>query len=384
MAFSIVKRELGRIFSRPLYFFGLIVAPLLSFLFFLSLMENGLPTNLPLAVVDADDTPMSRMLVRQLDGFEQTSVVLRTKDFAYARKQMQQGEVYGIFMIPQGMSNDAAAGRQPRVSFYMNQSYLIAGSLLFRDMKTMSVLASGAVDRSVRRAKGENDAYIMSQLQPIVIDTHPIGNPWLNYSVYLNNMLLPAILQLLVLLLTVFAIGSELKDETANEWLALANGSIFRAVIGKMIPYTAIFFLVGLFALSLLYGYLSFPLHNGLLPMVVGLFLLIISSQALGVFLMSVLPVVRLALSGASLIGVLSISITGFSFPVFAMDPILKFAANFFPLRHYFLIYVSQALNGAPVEYVLKNYGTLLLFLIAPLLTAPLLKRRVEKNEYKM
>lgn len=381
---QIAVREMKRIFSRPVYFFGVILAPLFCCLFFLSLMENGLPTNLPLAVVDLDNSAMSRTLVRQLDAFEQSDVVLVTSDYSYARNQMQQGKVYGIFLIPASLTQEATSGKQPRVSFYMNHSYLIAGSLLFKDMRTMSVLASGAADRAVRRAKGQSDGYIMSQLQPIVIDTHPIGNPWLNYSVYLNNLLLPAVLQLLVLLISVFAIGSELKEESAEEWLRLSNGSIIKALIGKFIPYSCLFFFMGLFMITLLYKYLGFPNHSGILPMIVAMTLLILASQALGIFFLGLLRVFRLGLSAASLVGVLSVSITGFSFPVFAMDPILKLASNCFPLRHYFLIYINQSLNGAPIHYVIYNYLALILFLFLPLLVLIPLKKILSRNEYKM
>jgi len=99
---------------------------------------------------------------------------------------------------------------------------------------------------------------------------------------------------------------------------------------------------------------------------------MVLASQAFGVFLISVLPTLRLALSASSLWGVVSFSISGFSFPVMAMHPALQVLSNLFPLRHYFLIYVSQTLNGYPMVYAWKPYLALLLFVLLPLL---LLKR---------
>jgi len=97
---------------------------------------------------------------------------------------------------------------------------------------------------------------------------------------------------------------------------------------------------------AVLYGINSFPLNSGWFPMLLAMFLLIISSQAVGVFMIGVLPTPRLGLSFASLFGMISFSIVGFSFPVQGMDPTLQALARLFPLRHYFLIYVDQALNG--------------------------------------
>jgi hypothetical protein len=92
----------------------------------------------------------------QLVAFEQTEVYMKTMSFTEARQEMQKGNVYGIFYIPSGFAVDATSGKQPRLSFYTNGTYLIAASLLFRDMKTMSVLAGAVRDGDVRRNRGRH------------------------------------------------------------------------------------------------------------------------------------------------------------------------------------------------------------------------------------
>ena len=75
---SIAKREIFRICKDPVYFFCMLVAPTICVVFFLSLMKEGLPTDMPVAVVDLDGSSNSRNLARQLDAFEQTKVMLTT------------------------------------------------------------------------------------------------------------------------------------------------------------------------------------------------------------------------------------------------------------------------------------------------------------------
>ena len=368
--------------AQPIYFFCMLIAPAICVIFFVSLMHEGLPTDLPIAVVDMDNSATSRNLIRQLDAFEQTEVYMKTMSFTEARQEMQKGNVYGIFYIPSGFAVDATSGKQPRLSFYTNGTYLIAASLLFRDMKTMSVLAGAAVGLQTGQAKGYTEAQIMGQLQPIVIDTHPIGNPWLNYSVYLNNTVLPGIIQLMVFLVTVFSIGTEIKYSTSRKWLDMGGNSIAVSLLGKLLPQTAIFTVVGFMYCAVLYGINSFPLNSGWFPMLLAMFLLIISSQAVGVFMIGVLPTPRLGLSFASLFGMISFSIVGFSFPVQGMDPTLQALARLFPLRHYFLIYVDQALNGRALFYTLGEYAWLLGFLILPFLIGRNLKRALLDFKY--
>lgn len=228
-------------------------------------------------------------------------------------------------------------------------------------MKMMSELASGAAARAALYAKGATEKQAMAFLQPIVIDTHPLNNPWLNYSVYLCNTFAPGVLMLLIFMVTVYSIGVEIKDRTAHEWLHMGNNSIWISLAGKLLPHTAIFFLMGILYNVYLYGFLHFPCNSGILPMLLATLCLVLASQGMGILMIGTLPTLRLGLSFASLWGVLSFSMCGLSFPAMAMHPVLQGLANLFPLRHYFLIYVDQALNGYPMIYSWTNYVALLI-----------------------
>ena len=371
---NVMKRECRRLVSRPLYLFCMVVAPLFCYIFFTTLMGSGLPTDMPVGIVDQDMTSTTRQLTRTLDSFQQSKVVAHYPTFNEAREAMQRGDIYGFYYIPKGTTAEAQAQRRPTVSFYTNNTLLIAGSLLFKDMKTMSELASGAVVQATLLAKGAEEEQAMAYLQPIVIDTHPLNNPWLNYSIYLNNTFAPGMLMLLIFMVTVFSIGVEIKERTARQWLRMGHNSIWISLAGKLLPHTAVFFLMGILYNVYLYGFLHFPCNSGIGPMLLATLCLVLASQGMGILMIGTLPTLRLGLSFASLWGVLSFSMCGLSFPLMGMHPTLQALANLFPLRHYFLIYVDQALNGYPMIYSWTNYVALLLFMLLPFLIAPRLK----------
>lgn len=139
------------------------------------------------------------------------------------------------------------------------------------------------------------------------------------------------------------------------------------ALAGKLLPQTVIFFIMATAYNSYLYGFLHFPCNSGILPILTASLLLVIASQSFGIFLYGLFPTLRYALSAASLWGVISFSISGFTFPVMAMHPSLQAISVLFPLRHYFLIYVDQALNGYPLSYSWHSYMALLIFALLPL-----------------
>lgn len=378
----VARREFYRLSHTPVYFFSMLIAPMISAVFFLSLMSGGLPHDLPIAVVDLDNSSTSRSLIRQLDAFQTVQVILRTASFEEARVAMQKGEVYGIYYISEDFSKEAVSGKQPTLSFYTNGTYLIAASLLYRDMKTLSVLAGAAVGLETGLAQGYTEDQVMAQLQPVTIDGHPIGNPWLSYSIYLNNIIIPAFLQLMIFLVTVFSIGSEIKYATSREWLHLGGDSITISLVGKILPQTLIFTLLGWMFAAILYGYFAFPLNSGWLPMLSAIFLLVVAAQSVGILMIGALPTLRMGLSFASLFGMVSFSIIGFSYPLLAMNPTLQGVTNLFPLRHYFLIYVDQALNGRDLYYSWAQYASLAAFLILPLLVGRNLKKALLYFKY--
>lgn len=365
---NIAKREVLRIAVRPLYLFCMIIAPVFCYLFFTTLMANGLPTDLPAGVVDLDNTSTTRNIIRNLDAFQQTHIVAHYPSVMEARKAIQRGEIYSFYYIPEGTTEATLASRQPKVSFYVNYSYLIAGSLLYKDQRTISELAAGAVGLATLYAKGATEDQAMAFLQPIVIDTHALNNPWLNYSVYLCNTLFPGILMLLIFLTTIYTLGEEVKNGTGRELMRLADNSITKVLIGKLLPHTLVFFVIAVFYNVYLYGYLHYPCHSGIFPMLLAGLLLVLSSQAFGVFLFGLFGSFRLALSAASLWGVISFSISGFTFPVMAMHPTLQALCVLFPLRHYYLLYVNFALNGYPLIYAWQAVAALLVFLLLPFL----------------
>lgn len=379
---KIMRREVMRIATKPMYLFCMIIAPLICYFFFSSLMSNGLPTNLPAGVVDLDNTSTTRNIIRNLDAFQQTEIVAHYNSVSKARNAIQKGEIYAFYYIPEGTTEATLASRQPKVSFYANYSYLIAGSLIYRDMRTMSELASGAVGRATLYAKGANEDQAMGFLQPIVIESHAINNPWLNYSVYLCNTLFPGVLMLLIFLTTAYTLGTELKDNSGKELMRLANNSITTAILGKIIPQTIVFFIIATFHNIYLYGYLHFPCHSGIIPMILAGLLLVLASQSIGIFFYGLFGSLRLALSAASLWGVLSFSISGFTFPVMAMHPTLQALSNLFPLRHYFLLYVNQALNGYPIIYAWHSVVALLLFLLLPFFVLKKMRKIMENYTY--
>ena len=366
---AIIKRELKMFAHRPLFLFTMIVAPVLCAIFFTTLMGDGLPTKLPAGMVDEDNTHITRIVGRIIGSMEETDIVARYPNFSEAREAVQRGEIYGFFYIPRGLTEEAIAQRQPKLSFYTNDAYFVPGTLLMKDLRYASELAGLALTRENLYARGATERQAMGIIQPIVIETHPLNNAHLDYSVYLSNILWPGIMILLVMLSTTYTIGLEWKRGTQKKLYDMSGCSSTVALVGKLLPQTVLFSLMFVFCNVLFYRYLQFPCNSGIVPMMLLGIITVLASQAFGVFLFGAfIGQMRLSMCLCSLWGILSFSLAGFTYPVTAMDGILQKMSWLFPLRHYYLIYVNQALDGYSVAYVWQSVVALLLFLLLPCL----------------
>lgn len=381
---AIFRRELKIYSHRPLFMFCMIVAPVLCVVFFTSMMDKGLPTKLPAGIVDEDNTKISRTIIRTIDALEESDLSRSYPSFSEARKAIQRGEIFAFFYIPAGTTEDAIANRQPRISFYTNESYFVPGSLLMKDFRTASELSGLALTRETLYAKGQTEDGAMGIIQPITIETHPIGNPSLDYGVYLNNILVPGIFILLIMLSTTYTIGLEWKTGNQKKLYEMAGHSSTIALVGKLLPQTILFTLLFAFCDVYFYKIMLYPCNSGIRAMIFLGASMVLASQAFGVFLFGLfIGQMRVSMCLCSLWGILSFSIAGFTYPVMAMDNVLQCLSWLFPLRHYYLIYVNCALNGYPVFYAWSSIAAVACFLALPLLVLPRYRAAFLKYKYQ-
>jgi len=133
-----LSREFRRMVSRPIYFIGTVLVMGFCYVFFLTFFNEGQPNKMPIGIVDLDNSSLSRQFVRNLDATQQAKVVMRVGSHREAREEMQRGNIYAFVEIEQGFAAKAISSKRPPITFYVNDSYLVAGSLLLKDISYMS------------------------------------------------------------------------------------------------------------------------------------------------------------------------------------------------------------------------------------------------------
>ena len=380
--FRVALRECGILWKNPIYGFCMVVFPVLVMMFFTSMLHEGQPTELPVGIVDQDNTSTTRSLTRRLDAFQNSKVVAHYPNMTEARRAIQRNKIYGFLYIPKGTTEKLLASRQPKISFYYSMTTLTAGSLVMKDMKTISTLGSAAVGQATMQAHGMTDAQIQTILQPIKVDLHQVANPWANYNVYLSTVFVPGIIMLFIFLITAYSIGTELKFGRSKEWIAMADGKIVVAILGKFLPQAVIWLAIFFGYEYYIYGVLHFP-HEGGAWSIIRLGLMgVFSSMGFGIFAFGLMPSLRMSMSVCSLWAVLSLSMAGSAFPVMAMDGPLQSLSWLFPLRHYFMIYQITVFNGFPLLESWFHFAALAAFMLLPWLVIGKIKNAMLNYVY--
>ena len=362
----VARREMKILRVNRMYLICMLGFPLLALVFFTSLMDEGLPEDMPVGVVDLDNTTTSRSLIRRLDAFQSSHVVAHYPSVNEARRAIQENEIYAFLYIPKGTTDNLLSSRRPKISYYYNMASVMAGSLLMKDLKTISNLGSAAVGQATMRAKGYTQEQIMAFLQPIRIDLHQIANPWTNYNAYLSTVFVPGVMMLFMFLISAYSLGMELKFDRGKEWLAKADNNIVVAILGKYLPQAVIFLVLITIYEMYIYGVMHFPHQGGIGDMLLLAVLEVFSAIGFGVFAFGLMPSLRMSMSVCSLWAVLSFSLAGSAFPVMGMDTPIQALSWLFPLRHYYMLYQITVFNGFPLVNAWFHLVALIAFTLLP------------------
>lgn len=396
LLYNVLFRECHRITSRRLYFGVCILLPLFCLFFMATIFGNGQMENIPIGIVDQDNTAASRTIARRIAATPTFRVTEHFTDEASARQALQRKKIYGYLSIPPQFEQKTVSGTGATLTYYYHYALLSVGSELMAAFET--TLAPVALSPIVVQAEalGVGQEQIQTFLLPVEANTHPLYNPDMDYSIYLSQPFFFVLFQILILLVTVYAIGSEFKFGTTQEWMGAAtpagkdpanlrNADMLTAVAGKLLPYTVMFSVIGILANYVLFGLMNIPFQGSLWLMNIVTVLFIMATQALAVLIFSIFPKIAYIISVVSMVGSLGATLSGVTFPVTAMYAPVHAASYLFPVRHFTEAAQAMIYFDAGFAYFWQSVAVLLVFLLLAILILPLLKwwilRRKESEE---
>ena len=380
--YAVFRREVHRIFHWKIYLLLMFVLPAISFFLFSVIFHNSLDS-LPIAVLDQDNTPLSRQLVSMVDETPTALVAYEIQDMEEGMALMRQGKIYAILQIPALFEKNVMGNTQAKVVFYNSGCNITINGLLEKDVQTTVRTFSTGIQLQLLQSQGLTARQAMALALPINFDKHILFNPYINYSYYLAPCFLAMMLLIFTVLLTVYAIGTELKFGSAREWLDTADGSIMAALLGKLLPTTIAMSLMTMIMYVVVFKIIGAPMNGSAAMLILSALVFVISYQAIGIFFIAVFDNLRLALSFGGGYSVLAFTFSGLTFPIMAMYPAMQWFSYLFPFTFYMRIYVDIAMRGAPAMFAMADLACMFLFLIPAIVMMPRLRTLCSAATYR-
>ena len=378
----LLLRELHRMTSRRIYIGAAVVLPLFLIGFMATIFGSGQMEHIPVGVVDADNTAASREVVRSVSAVPTFDVCRYYADDASARMAVQRKEIYGYLSIPTDFEADMVRGAGATLNYYYHYALLAVGGEVMSafEQALLPVRMAPIVVEAV--ALGATEESIETFLLPMTSDDHALYNPSLNYSVYLALPIFYIMFQILVLLVTLYAVGTERKEGTGDAWLEAAEGNILCAVVGKLLPYTLLFIAEALLANVVFFRFVDIPFAGDMTLFALLSVLFVVATQSVAVLLYTILPALSFVVSIVSMVGSLGATLSGLTFPLPAMSPIVQYAALLFPVRHFTVAMQQIVYFDGGFSSCYLSLAVLCLYLLIALLLLPRLKRTLIRRRY--
>lgn len=241
---AVLRREIHRVARQPMYWLLTVILPIVAFAFFAVLLYKGVARDIPIAVVDQDNSTLSRKVTQMIDATPTAWVAYGVQGMEEAERLMLQGKVMGIVLIPDFFEKNILNNSQTHLESYLTGTNITVNGLLAKDLQTTVTTFTAGIQLQLLMKQGLTEKQAMAQLMPVRFDKHVLFNPHINYGYYLSPSFMPMMLLIFTIMATIFVIGTELKNGTAREWYDTAGGSVFAAYAGKILPITVIMFLM--------------------------------------------------------------------------------------------------------------------------------------------
>ena len=368
--------------------------------------SKGMAVDIPIAVVDHDQSAQSAALMRYIDATPEVTIVSQLYDPQAVKYAIETTQVYAVVEIPANFSKNLLAAEPTRVLLNVNAQFGSHSGMIQKSVQTAVTTFSAGAEIQRRVAKSEDISLVKSRYAPIQSQSVALFNTANNYQQFLAVTVVPALFHILSMVIGASAVGRELRDKTLGDWyhslgdkrfaqpsklspttvsqgvthpkLSLVIAGLNGKLIWAMVAYT----IWAAVALTLMMQIFPIRLASVAITYVIFLLFMMVS------FWMGVIVTVgtfsyRQGLSFTGFISAPSFAFSGVTFPLLAMSPAAQYWANALPLTHYLKVQTTQLQMAAPPSMAQASLFGFLFTVALTLLLSALLTQKALRTPQK-
>ena len=393
---KILKNEFVEIFKDPGSSLIMVGAIFLYSIFYTIPFANNALRNVPIGVVDNDNTSLSQKFIRDLNATEYIEVIETPKDIEDAKSEYYKNKIRAFVLIPKDFERDIKRGNPSFVSSYTDSAYLIIYKNIATAVATVAGETGAKIEVGTLMKKGTPKEVAKSLVNPVEFVQNPLYNPIGSYQNYIYPLILIMILQQ-TMLIGVSMLNATLRErisgfkergENGNWKLTKLNAinpysnNPIEIVIGKSLAYVLLYFIYALIFFLIFPTFVTYDMTYNLIPMFLILVPFLFASAFLGISLVYFCKKREISFFIMIVSSVPLIFLPGFVWPRESIPTVLNVLSKFIPFETAAdgLVKINQM--GASFCQVQKDFWILLglccLYFVAACYTMKKIKSEIE------
>lgn len=344
--------------------------PMLLFILLSGNFSEGTLLDMPVAVVDQDNSMLSRELIRKLDAGSHASLVEWPGGLPESLEKLRQVQAYGLLYLPPNFEEDVLAGKQPHVAFYYNALFYAGGLYSTQDFTGLMT----SLNSEYRSILATKMAMSLPSLPKLSLAYHSLFNASGSYIYYQQFAATIHLIQLFVVTCTIYVMSRSKS--------LVHSRSFSSALLGKMAPYTLIYTVMLMAEIALLISLSGARLVGNPFYMFAVGFFYIMAAQSLGLLLFSFTQTSITAYTLTGMLVSIAMTFSGLSVPELSMPLPAQIISELEPLTHALYAMFDLFIRQVPGEPILLVCGILLIYpIMTGLLVGRKLPARLRKQE---
>ncbi len=236
-----------------------VVVPLAYPLLYAFIYNNEVVREVPVAIVDQSDSPLSRRFARMLDATPEVTVGNRCNSIAEAEELNRRTEIYGVVVIPSDFEQRVNRGEQGVIGVYAD----MAGMLYYKALLLAATNVSLDLGKDIKLERyytGATERQEAIAAQPIDYYYVPLYNPQSGFAAFLMPPVLMLILQQ-TLMLGIGMVGGGFRERNGGHALPASPiyANPFEILCGKTLAFFLLYMLLATYMFTVVTRMFSLP-----------------------------------------------------------------------------------------------------------------------------
>jgi ABC-2 type transport system permease protein len=319
--------------------------------------------DVPVAVVDFDQSVASRDLLSRFSASGYFRFVEHTRDLSMADHLLDKGSVGAILRIDQGFEEDLRAGRTAKLQVIADGTDSnTAGIVLDYTGRIAGIFSEKVLLTRFSHLRGEGTLPGKVEL---------ISRAWFNENLESRNFYVPGVIAIIVMLITLMLTSMAVvreKEIGTIEQLLVSPITPTEFILGKTLPFALIGYADVLLVTVVGVFWFEVPIRGSLLLLLAATTFYLMTTLGIGLFISTVSRTQQQAMMSVFFFYFPAVLLSGFMFPIANMPPLVQYLTYANPLRYFLVILRGIFLKGAGPATLWPQLAALLIMGLATLL----------------